>query len=106
MSPWLILVSLVAAINLAAFTALRGRWDRQLPVLALASLVGTAIGSGIGERTGLELLRIGDLGVVSGSVLAQLAMLVTSLLAHLVPSRPARTGESDRGGRDGSAADR
>jgi hypothetical protein len=114
MSPWLILVTLVAAINLAAFTALRGRWDRQLPVLALASLIGTAIGSGIGQRTGLELLRIGDLGVLSGSVVAQLAMLVSSLMAHILPSRsarnvdPARDPARDpgRGSRDGSVEDR
>ena len=106
MSPWLVLVTLVAAINLAAFTALRGRWDRQLPALALAALVGTAVGSGIGERTGLELIRIGDLGLVSGSLLAQLAMLVTSLMAHLVPTRPAPPTASGRVDRDGPPEDR
>ena len=106
MSPWLVLVTLVAAINLAAFTALRGRWDRQLPWLGLAALLGTAIGSGIGRRTGLELVRLGDLGIVSGSVLAQLAMLVISLMAHLLPSRRARPAESTRGDQDGPAADR
>lgn len=88
MTPWMVLTAFVAAINLAAFTALRGRWDRRLLVLALASLLGTAAGNAIGARTGLELVRIGDFHLVAACVAAQLAMLVTDLLGHLGPSRP------------------
>lgn len=88
MTPWMVLTAFVAAINLAAFTALRGRWDRRLLVLALAALLGTAAGNAIGARTGLELVRIGDFHLVAACVAAQLAMLVTDLLGHLGPSRP------------------
>lgn len=88
MTPWMVLTAFVAAINLAAFTALRGRWDRRLLVLALASLLGAAAGNAIGARTGLELVRIGDFHLVAACVAAQLAMLVTDLLGHLGPSRP------------------
>jgi len=98
MSPWLILVAFVSTINLAAFTALRGRWDRLLPALFAAALVGAAGGDAIGSRTGLELLRIGDFNVVAASVVAQIAMLMVSLLVHLGPDRPSR--------RDGSEPDR
>jgi hypothetical protein len=87
MTPWMVLVAFVAAINLTAFTALRGKWDRRLFLLALASLAGTVAGDAIGARTGLELVRIGDFNLVAASLAAQLAMLVTDLLAHLGPTR-------------------
>jgi len=88
MTPWMVLTAFVAAINLAAFIVLRGRWDRRLPVLALASLLGTVGGEAIGARTGLEVVRVGDFHLVAACVAAQLAMLVTDLLAHLGPSKP------------------
>ncbi len=88
MTPWMVLTVFVAAINLTAFTAFRGRWDRRLLVLGIASLVGTVAGNAVGARTGLELLRIGDFHVVAASLAAQAAMLVTDLLAQLGPPRP------------------
>jgi hypothetical protein len=99
MTPWQLLSLMVAAINLAAFIALRGRWDRMLPLLALAALAGTVAGNAIGQRTGLELLRIGDFHALAASVTAQLAMLAVDLLPHLGPGRPAQPP-------DGSAPDR
>ncbi len=89
MTPWMVLVVFVAAINLSAFTALRGRWDRRLFVLGLASLGGTIVGHAIGSRTSLELVRIGDFSLVAACVAAQLAMLITDLLGHLGPRRDA-----------------
>ena len=87
MTPWMVLVAFVAAINLTAFTALRGKWDRRLFLLGLASLLGTMAGNAIGARTGLELVRIGDFNLVAACLAAQLAMLVTDLLGHLGPAR-------------------
>ena len=89
MTPWMVLVAFVAAINLTAFTALRGQWDRRLFVLGLASLGGTIAGNAIGARTGLELVRIGDFNLVAACVAAQLVMLGTDLLGHLGPARDA-----------------
>lgn len=89
MTPWMVLVAFVAAINLTAFTALRGKWDRRFFLLGLASLLGTVAGNAIGARTGLELVRIGDFNLVAASLAAQLAMLVTDLLGHLGPTRDA-----------------
>ncbi len=106
MSPWLVLVAFISAINLAAFIALRGRWDRLLPALAVAAVAGTVAGNAIGQRTGLELFRIGDFNVVAASVIAQLAMLVVSLLAHLGPSAAGERMASGQPGRDGSESDR
>jgi hypothetical protein len=98
MTPWMVLTVLVAAINLTAFTALRGRWDRRLLILFLASLLGTATGNAIGARTGLELVRIGDFHLIAACLGAQLAMLATDLLAQLGPTRP--TDRPSRSGRD------
>ncbi len=106
MTPWLVLVAFISAINLAAFTALRGRWDRLLPALAVAAVAGTVAGNAIGGRTGLELFRIGDFNVVAASVVAQLAMLVVSLLAYLGQSAPGERRPGGRSGRDGSEPDR
>lgn len=105
MTPWMVLTAFVAAINLTIFIALRGRWDRRVLGLLLASLLGTATGNAIGARTGLELVRIGDFHLLAASLGAQLAMLATDLLAQLGPSRPA-TEVPNRGGRDGDRADR
>jgi hypothetical protein len=105
MTPWMVLTAFVAAINLMVFTALRGRWDRRLLVLALASLLGTAAGNAIGARTGLELVRIGDFHLLAACLGALLTMLATDLLAQLGPSR-VPTERPARGDRDGERTDR
>ena len=87
MTPWMVLVAFVAAINLTAFTALRGKWDRRFLLFGLSSLIGTIAGDAIGARTGLELVRIGDFNLVAACLAAQAAMLVTDLLSHLGPTR-------------------
>lgn len=104
MSPWPVLVALIAAINLGAFIALRGRWGRLSPAIAAAALVGSAIGDAIGSGTGLEVWRIGDFSAGAASVGAQLAMLATVLLANLGPTRrdePGAPVESAPGGTRG-----
>ena len=105
MTPWMVLTVFVAAINLTTFIALRGRWDRRVLFLALASLVGTIVGNAMGGRTGLELVRIGDFHLLAACLVAQVAMLATDLLAQLGPSRPPPE-RSSRGNRDGDRTDR
>jgi hypothetical protein len=90
MSPWLLLTPLVAAINLAGFLVLRGRWGRLAWLLALASLLGTMTGDAVGGATGLEPLRLGDFHLVAASIGAQLAMLATLLLVALAPTADER----------------
>ncbi len=85
MTPWLLLSILVALANLFAFILVRGRWGRLVPALGVASLIGTMAGNAIGDRTGLELVRIGDFALVAASVGAQVAMLATVLLTGLGP---------------------
>jgi hypothetical protein len=87
MPTWLIWVPMLALINLLIFIAVRGRWGRSALALAVASVIGVVIGDQVGERTGLEVLRVGDMHVVAASVAAQAAMVVVSLLSALGPIR-------------------
>jgi hypothetical protein len=87
MGPWVVLAALIGGINLMLFILVRGRWGRMVPVLALAALGGAVVGNAVGQRTGLEVLRIGDFHVLAASVCAQLAMLMVTLLAALAPMR-------------------
>jgi len=82
----MLITVLLAVVNLAGLLVLRGRWGRLVLVLALASLLGTAAGDAVGRATRLEVLKVGDYHVVAASVGAQLLMLVTLLLAALLPS--------------------
>ena len=87
MPPWLIWVPMLALINFLSFIAVRGRWGRSALPLALAAVVGVVIGDQVGARTGLEVLRIGDMHVVAASVAAQVLMVAVSLLSALGPIR-------------------
>jgi hypothetical protein len=87
MTPWLLLTAFSAALNLLAFIWVRGHWGRIVPILALASVLGTVVGNAIGERIGFDLLRVGDFRLLAASVVAQLAMLAVVLLAALGPRR-------------------
>lgn len=87
MPPWLVWVPLLAVINLLIFIAVRGRWGKSVLVLAIAAVIGVVVGDQVGGRTGLEMLRIGDMHVVASSVAAQVLMLAVSLLRALGPIR-------------------
>ena len=71
LGPWLVWVPLLAAINLLVFIAVRGRWGRIVPALGVAAVIGVVVGDLVGERTGLEIMRIGDMNVLAASVAAQ-----------------------------------
>ena len=83
----MVLTIFTAAINLFGFVMVRGRWGRIVGPLALAALVGTIAGNAIGDRTGLEIVRIGDFHLIAASVMAQLAMIVVVLLSTLAAPR-------------------
>lgn len=85
--PWLVWVPLLALINLLVFIAVRGRWGRIVPLLAAAAAAGVVLGDQVAARTGLEILRIGDMHVVAASVAAQVLMLAVTLLGALGPVR-------------------
>jgi hypothetical protein len=87
LGPWLVWLPLLAVINLLVFLTIRGRWGRSALVLALAALIGVVVGDQVASRTGLDVLRIGDMHVLAASVMAQVFMLAVSLLGALGPIR-------------------
>ncbi|MGI8999955.1 MAG: hypothetical protein ACR2GO_09645 [Candidatus Limnocylindria bacterium] len=87
MPPWLIWVPILALINLLLFIAVRGRWGKSVLALAVAAVIGVVAGDQVAGRTGLEVLRIGDMHLVAASVGAQVLMIAMSLLSALGPIR-------------------
>ncbi len=87
LGPWLVWYPALALANLLVFLAVRGRFGRSVVVLLLAALAGVALGDRIGEATGLEVLRIGDMHVVSACIGAWVLMLAVTLLSGLGPVR-------------------
>ena len=87
LGPWLIWVPLLALFNLLVFLTIRGRWGRSVVPLAIAAVAGVVLGDQVAARTGLEVLRIGDMHVVAASVMAQVLMLAVALLGALGPIR-------------------
>jgi hypothetical protein len=87
LGPWVIWVPLLALLNWLIFLAIRGRWGKSALALAVAALAGVVIGDQVAARTGLEILRVGDMHVLAASVTAQVLMLVVALLAALGPIR-------------------
>jgi hypothetical protein len=87
LGPWLVWVPLLALVNLLVFVAVRGRWGRIVLVLGLAAVAGVVIGDWVGERLGLDVLRIGDMHVIAASIGAQLFMIAATLLGALGPVR-------------------
>jgi hypothetical protein len=83
----LVLTAFTAALNLFIVIWIRARWGRIVLALALASLLGTIAGHAMGDVLGITLLDIGNFHILSASVVAQLAMLATVLLAALGPTR-------------------
>jgi hypothetical protein len=85
--PWLVWIPALALVNLLLFVAVRGRWGRSFPLLAVAAVGGVVLGNELATATRLEPLRIGDMNVVGASLVAQLLMLGVSLLGALGPIR-------------------
>jgi hypothetical protein len=98
MIPWAIWTVLLAAINLTLFVAIRGRWGREAPVLAVAALIGTALGNFAAGLLEVDVLVLGEYHVIGAVVGAQLALVTTAAVATLL-TRPA-------GGRDGARSGR
>ncbi|CAN5552115.1 MAG: hypothetical protein H0X68_02555 [Chloroflexi bacterium] len=87
LGPWLVWVPLLALINLLVFVAIRGRWGRIVPVLAVMAVIGVVVGDQVAGVIGIEVLRIGDMHVLAASVAAQVLMVAVTLLAALGPIR-------------------
>jgi uncharacterized membrane protein YeaQ/YmgE (transglycosylase-associated protein family) len=58
-----------------------------LPLLVLAAVLGAWAGDSLGERLGIDILRLGDFRLLSAFVGAWLGIGFVSILAALGPQR-------------------
>jgi len=85
--PAAVLALLVGLFNASLFVLIRGSGGGQLPLLALAAILGAGAGDAIGARLGIDLLRIGDFRLLSAVVVAWIGIGITAVAAILGPSR-------------------
>ena len=82
--PWAIWTVLVAGINLTLFVAIRGRWGRETPALAVAALIGTAAGNAVADSFAFDVATFGGFHLAGAVIGAQLALVTTGALATLL----------------------
>jgi len=83
--PALPLALLVGLVNTALYVLVRGNAGGRLPLTYLAAALGALAGAAIGNRLGIDILRIGDFGLISSSLLAWLGIGIVAVLATLGP---------------------
>lgn len=83
--PALPLALLVGLIHTALYVLLRGDAGGRLPLTYLAAALGAWAGAAIGSRLGIEVLAIGDFGLIPASVVAWLGIGIVAILATLGP---------------------
>lgn len=96
MATWVLWVVLIAAVDLTVFVAIRGRWGREAPLLAVAALVGTAAGDFVAGLLGVDVVVLGQFHLIGAIIGAQAALLVTASIVTLASpassSGPRRDG--------------
>jgi len=90
--PAIVLAILVGVFHTALFVLIRGSAGGQLPLLAVAAILGAWAGDELGGRLGLDILRIGDFRLVAASVVAWLGIGIVAIVAILRPTRRAGAG--------------
>ena len=85
--PALVLALLVGIFHAALFVLIRGHGGGQVPLLAVAAVLGAWAGDALGARLGIDLLRIGDFRLLTASLVAWVGIGITALAATLGPSR-------------------
>lgn len=75
MSPYLVLSTIIAVAYGAAFHLWKGRGVRELLLYLIASWLGFALGQMLGESIGSELLLIGPVHILEGTVVSWAAIL-------------------------------
>jgi hypothetical protein len=85
--PAFVLAVLLGIFTTALYALVRGSVGGRLPLLVLAAILGAWAGDSIGERLGIDLVRLGDFRLLSAFVGAWLGVGLVSVLAALGPQR-------------------
>jgi hypothetical protein len=83
--PALPLALLVGLAHTAIYVVIRGNAGGRLPLTFLAAVLGAWAGAAIGSRIGLEILAIGDFGLIPASVVSWLGIAFVAIIATLGP---------------------
>ena len=83
--PALPLALLVGLAHTAIYVIIRGNAGGRLPLTFLAAVLGSWAGAAIGSRIGLDILAIGDFGLIPASIVAWLGIGFVAIIATLGP---------------------
>lgn len=86
--PALPLALLVGLVHTAIYVFVRGDAGGRLPVTYVAAALGAWAGAAIGGRLGIDVLAIGDFGLITASVVAWLGIGFVAIVATLGPQSP------------------
>jgi len=85
--PAFVLAVLLGIFTTAAYALIRGSIGARLPLVALAAVLGAWAGDSLGERLGIDIVRLGDFRILPAIVGACLGIGLVSLVAALGPER-------------------
>jgi hypothetical protein len=83
--PALPLALLVGLLHTAIYVLVRGDAGGRLPLTYVAAALGAWAGAAIGGRLGIDILAIGDFGVIPASIVAWLGIGFVAIVATLGP---------------------
>ena len=87
LDPAIVLSILVGIFNAALYVLIRGTAGGRLPIIVVAAILGAWAGDALGDRLGLDILRIGDFHLVAASIVAWIGIGISSAVAILGPSQ-------------------
>jgi uncharacterized membrane protein YeaQ/YmgE (transglycosylase-associated protein family) len=85
--PAFVLAVLLGIFTTALYALIRGAIGARLPLVILAAVLGAWAGDSLGERLGIDLIRLGDFRVVTAFVGCCLGIGLVSVVAALGPER-------------------
>lgn len=83
--PAFVLAVLFGILSTAVYALIRGSIGARLPLVVLAAILGAWAGDSLGERLGIDLVRLGDFRVLAAVIGAWLGIGIVSVVAALGP---------------------
>ena len=97
--PSVVLALLVGTFWTTFAVLVTGVAGARLPFVLVLAILGAWAGDALGDRLGIDLLRIGDFRLLAASLGAWAGIALVVLISILGPGRPAGPGGARGGGR-------
>jgi hypothetical protein len=85
--PALVLAVLLGTFHTALYVFIRNRFERHVLAAWVAAIAGALAGNALGQRVGIDPLRLGDFDALWASLGAWAGIGLVALLSLLVPPR-------------------